>query len=223
MGNTVKFLAVMVMGIAICSCKIQQAPGAYAPAQGKINTKAFEKTEADNVDVTPTPEKITRNIARGENSGLTKSEAIDYAENEPSLTVVPDQVITVEVKDEEIVVDTVIKAEKDGDLQLAPEVPDKPVIAVKEVTRTEKVDVVAGQKTTELKKYNVVIGSFGKKENADNLQNQMRPEYEPVIVVNERGMYRVILKSFDTYGEAKAKIADLTDEFPDAWCLVPSK
>lgn len=214
----------MVMAIAICSCKIQQAPGAYAPAQGKVNAKALEKTETDNVDVTPTPEKITRNIAGGEDSGLTKVADMDYAETEPSLTVVPDQVITVEANDEEIVVDTVIKADgNDNDVKEAPEVPEKPVVAVKEVTRTEKVDVVAGQKTTELRKYNVVIGSFGKKENADNLQSQMRPDYEPVIVVNERGMYRVILVSYDTYGEAKAKIADLTDEFPDAWCLVPSK
>ena len=71
-----------------------------------------------------------------------------------------------------------------------------------------------------LKKYHVVIGSFGNKDNALRLQEQMRPQYDPIIVRNDKGMYRVLLSTYDTYKEAKDKITVIKDQFPDAWILI---
>ena len=90
----------------------------------------------------------------------------------------------------------------------------------KEVTRAEKFEVVEGQTNVVLKKYHVVIGSFGNKDNALRLQAQMRPQYEPIIVRNDKGMYRVLLMTYDTYKEAKTKILEVRNQFPDAWVLV---
>ena len=96
-----------------------------------------------------------------------------------------------------------------------------PVVEEKEVTRAEKFEVIEEQKdVVVLKKYHVVIGSFGNKDNALRLQAQMRPQYNPIIVRNDKGMYRVLLMTYDTYKEAKTKIAEIRDQFPDAWVLV---
>lgn len=85
--------------------------------------------------------------------------------------------------------------------------------------RSEKFEVVDNQDVV-LLKFNVIIGSFSSKDNANNLQRQMRPEYSPAVVINERGLYRVVLKSYDTYSEAKAKVNDISNAFPDAWVLI---
>jgi nucleoside phosphorylase len=65
-----------------------------------------------------------------------------------------------------------------------------------------------------------VIGSFGNKDNALRLQAEMRPAYEPILVQNDRGMYRVLLMTYDTYKEAKDKIEEIREKFPDAWVFV---
>ena len=101
-----------------------------------------------------------------------------------------------------------------------PEVAPTPVVEEKEVTRAEKFEVVEGQTNVVLKKYHVVIGSFGNKDNALRLQAQMRPQYEPILVQNDRGMYRVLLMTYDTYKEAKTKVMEVREQFPDAWILV---
>jgi cell division protein FtsN len=71
------------------------------------------------------------------------------------------------------------------------------------------------------KTYNVVVGSFTNQENAKNLSATLKSEgKKPSIVVNEKGMFRVIIASYDDYTEAtNAKIA-LQSRFPDAWLLV---
>ena len=51
----------------------------------------------------------------------------------------------------------------------------------------------------------------------------MMPEYSPIIVINEKGMYRVLLISCDEYLQAKSKINNISDKFPDAWVLVQKK
>jgi hypothetical protein len=33
-------------------------------------------------------------------------------------------------------------------------------------------------------------------------------------------MYRVLLMTYDTYNEAKTKIAEVRSQFPDAWVLI---
>jgi cell division septation protein DedD len=94
----------------------------------------------------------------------------------------------------------------------------KPAVAAN--YRTESYSIVEDDGAAELKTYHVVIGSFGKQENARALQQKMRPAYSPVIVVNESGMFRVLLISYDDYASAKQKISEIFDQFSDAWILV---
>ncbi len=112
---------------------------------------------------------------------------------------------------------------KEEEPKPAPVVEEQPVVVEKEVTRAETFSVVEGEKETELKTYHVVIGSFKSQENAKKLQARERPAYNPVIVINEQGMYRVILISFDEYAAAKQKIAAIRDQYSDAWVLVQKK
>lgn len=211
----VALLSVMAMSVG---CKVQPAPGAYAKAQAPVAKEKMTKVAADTVDIIPVPQVIIRKRQGG--SSTIEPVRVDVAE-EPSTDVTADPVIaTVEVVEQQVV-DTVIKTDTVAD---AEKTAPKPVSTEPEVTRQEKFTIVEGQKNAELKDYNVVIGSFGKKDNAERLKNEMSSaDYKPVIVVNERGMFRVILATFDTYLEAKAKIAEIIDEFPDAWCLVQLK
>jgi len=201
-------VALVVVVVVMAGCKVQAAPGAYAKAQNPVPKEKMQKVPADTVNVIPVPEVIVRK-RQGGGEPVVEPVKMEVAE-EPSTEVQADPEIAIVEVVEEQVKDTVIKNEKKN---------DEP-----EVTRQERFTIVEGQKGAELKDYNVVIGSFGKKDNAERLKSEMSSsEYKPVIVVNERGMFRVILATFDTYQEAKAKIAEILEEFPDAWCLVQLK
>lgn len=207
------FIAIAVAMLAI-GCKIQDAPGAYAQAQGKVDKQKVEKLEEEEVAPIPMPAKIKRKIVSNSKS-VRVIDSADLVVNEPSAVVERDPEIYVPEKD--TVSETIEKAAMEA-VENAKEPVEEP--KVEENTRKEKFDVVNGQGDVKLKAYNVVVGSFGKEENAKRLKEQLKPEYDPVVVVNSRGMFRVILISYDTYGEAKSKIGDIVDEFPDAWCLV---
>ena len=70
-------------------------------------------------------------------------------------------------------------------------------------------------------KYHVVVGSFKNRDNAKGLQQTLNAEGNAaVIVLNEHGMYRVLIASFPEYQQARAKINTIKDRFPDAWVLV---
>ena len=176
--------------VMFTSCKIQNAPGAYQRAKGRITVEELEKQNENKPEVAPTPTPVVREIEEKE--------------------VAPKQ----ETVKEPVFVPTPVVAPQ-------PEPEPAPVVEEKEVTRAEKFEVIEEQKdVVVLKKYHVVIGSFGNKDNALRLQAQMKPQYEPIIVRNEKGMYRVLLMTYDTYNEAKTKIAEIRDQFPDAWVLV---
>lgn len=160
--------------IVLSACKVQNAPGAYIPAEGKAPAKEVLTEKPKEV---PQPQQAV------------------VAEPQPVQTVEP-------------VVETT---------------PAPPAPVEKEVTRAEVFSVVEGESDNELKNYHVVIGSFKNQDNAKRLQARMRPEYKPVIVINEQGMYRVLLVSFDDYASAKQKIAAIHDQFGDAWVLVQKK
>ncbi|MCQ2384239.1 MAG: SPOR domain-containing protein [Paludibacteraceae bacterium] len=88
-----------------------------------------------------------------------------------------------------------------------------------ENVRSEKYTLVTGDEAM-LKHYNVVVGSFGKQENAIRLHQVLQSEYRPLVVMNENGMYRVVISTHDTYQEAKAQISKINATYPDAWVLV---
>lgn len=97
------------------------------------------------------------------------------------------------------------------------------VPAEPEVTRNENFKLADGESNTDALnyKYHVVVGSFGKQSNAKGLQSTLNSEgNHAVIVVNERGMFRVLINSYNDYNQAHARIRELSSRFPDAWVLV---
>ena len=190
-GNSIVLIVVASVLVMFTSCKIQNAPGAYQPAKGRITVEELEKQNDKKPEVAPTPAPIVREIE--EKEVAPKQETV----KEP--VFVPTPVVTPQPEPQ----------------------PEPEVVEEKEVTRAEKFEVIEEQKdVVVLKKYHVVIGSFGNKDNALRLQAQMRPQYEPIIVRNDKGMYRVLLMTYDTYKEAKTKILEVRNQFPDAWVLV---
>jgi cell division protein FtsN len=98
--------------------------------------------------------------------------------------------------------------------------------AEREVTRSEAFKLAAGETNTAAmsKKYHVQVGAFTVHDNARNLRAKLVNEGNDALVVeNDRGMLRVIIASYNTYQEARAKINQIRDTYPDAWVLVQSK
>ena len=189
--KSVVLVVVASVIVMFTSCKIQDAPGAYQPAKGRITVEELEKQKANKPEVAPMPTPVVREVE--EKVVSSKQEMVQEPIFVPTPVVAP---------------------------QPQPE-PVAEVVEEVEVTRAEKFEVIEEQKdVVVLKKYHVVIGSFGNKDNALRLQAQMRPQYEPIIVHNEKGMYRVLLMTYDMYKEAKAKITEVKDQFPDAWVLI---
>jgi cell division protein FtsN len=91
------------------------------------------------------------------------------------------------------------------------------------VPRDEKFSLAEGEKNVNAfnKKYHVVVGSFKSQDNAKGLQRTLNTQgNDALIVVNEQGMFRVLIESFDDYREAHAKINRIKTDFPDAWVLI---
>jgi len=92
-----------------------------------------------------------------------------------------------------------------------------------EVTRNENFRLAEGETNTDaLKyKYHVVVGSFTKQTNAKGLQGTLNKEgNKAVVVVNEKGMFRVLMASMNDYQKAHVFIKNVSNRFPDAWVLV---
>lgn len=76
--------------------------------------------------------------------------------------------------------------------------------------RTESISYMNEYDRISLKKYNVVIASFGKNANAQRVKESLQKEGEQVTIVKgSNGMHRVIIGSFDTEEEAKRKIQSI--------------
>lgn len=85
----------------------------------------------------------------------------------------------------------------------------------------EKLTTVSGPAVND---YSVVIGSFVNKTNATSLKERMEKQgYTPTLAQNEKGMYRVILSTFDEYYWANMYkdevIKKFAPDFTDAWVL----
>ena len=99
---------------------------------------------------------------------------------------------------------------------------ETPAVYEKEVTRNESFTLLDGQNADVLKfKYHVVVGSFSKQENAKGLQSTLNAEGNKTnIVINENGMYRLLISSYNDYNQAHVRIKEINSRFPDAWVLV---
>jgi cell division protein FtsN len=192
-GKLIVSVVVASVVVMFTSCKIQDAPGAYQRAKGRITVEVLKQQNENKPEVAPMPTPVVRE---------------------------PEQAKEI-AKPQEVVAEPVFVPIPVVEPEPMPEPTPAPVVVEeKEVTRAEKFEVVEGQENVVLKKYHVVIGSFGNKDNALRLQAQMRPQYEPILVQNDKGMYRVLLMTYDTYNEAKTKIAEVRSQFPDAWVLI---
>jgi cell division protein FtsN len=85
----------------------------------------------------------------------------------------------------------------------------------------EKVTVIEGNS---IHQFNVVVGSFINPTNARSLKERMeRQGYAPVLAQNEKGMYRVIVATFNNRSlaveEREAIKERFYPEFKDAWLL----
>lgn len=107
---------------------------------------------------------------------------------------------------------------------LAPAPVSAPVVVTQpEEVRDEKFTLDNEEKNTKVldQKYHVVVGSFKNRDNAKGLQQTLNTEgNNAVIVINEHGMYRVLIASYPTYKEARTKINGINNRFPDAWVLI---
>jgi len=90
--------------------------------------------------------------------------------------------------------------------------------------REETFSMVSISDAKRLKTYNVIVGSFSVEENAKKLKKSLQPEYDPIIVINEKGMFRVIIASFDNYEAALEEInKSIRHKFPDVWILAQKR
>jgi len=107
-----------------------------------------------------------------------------------------------------------------------PPAPAPQVVAEPEVTRSEAFRLAAGETNADAmnRKYHVQVGAFSNHDNARNLRAKLVSEGNSALVVeNESGMLRVIIASFNEYSEARAKINQIRNTYPDAWVLVQKK
>ena len=75
-----------------------------------------------------------------------------------------------------------------------------------------------------LKSYNVIVGSFRQRLNAQSLCERLRADgYPAVLAQNAQGMYRVVACSFDdraTAVQAREGLQAKYPQFTDAWFLI---
>ncbi len=116
-----------------------------------------------------------------------------------------------------------------SDIEAAEKKPESQPVVVqeeiesKETTRGEKFNLAEGETNSAAfnKKFHVVVGSFGVQNNAKNLQRTLNSEgNSAIVVVNEQGMFRVLIASFNEYSEARNRINQINSRFPDAWVLI---
>lgn len=73
-------------------------------------------------------------------------------------------------------------------------------------------------------KFFVILGSFSVLENAKRLKATLTTEgFNPIILMNESGMYRVCGNNYAEENAARARIADVRAKFPkysDIWLLI---
>ena len=102
-------------------------------------------------------------------------------------------------------------------------IPAPVIVYQPEEVRDEKFTLDTDEKNTNVlnQKYHVVVGSFKNRDNAKGLQQTLNGEgNSAVIVINEQGMYRVLIASYQTYKEAREKINQINSRFSDAWVLI---
>ena len=112
--------------------------------------------------------------------------------------------------------------------KIAPKpVPVKSESAVSQVitSKEESVSAADGEaKDFGSKKFYIILGSYKMYEGAQKFKKQLMAEdFFPGILINEAGLYRVSVNSYDDETVARKRIAELRQKFPqysDLWLLI---
>jgi cell division protein FtsN len=74
------------------------------------------------------------------------------------------------------------------------------------------------------KKFYVILGSYAVYEGAQKFKKQLMAEnFFPGILVNEAGLYRVSVNSYDDEAAARSRVVEIRQKFPqysDLWLLI---
>lgn len=80
------------------------------------------------------------------------------------------------------------------------------------------------QVKNENKSYFVIIGSFSSNENANRYKKELIPQgFSPIVLHSETGYYRVCVNSFTDEMEARQRVHQIRNNFPqyaDTWLLI---
>jgi len=92
-------------------------------------------------------------------------------------------------------------------------------------SKEEKVTAANGEaKDLGSKKFYIILGSFGVFENAQKFKKQLMAEdFFPGILINEAGLYRVSVNSYDDEATARTRVGEIRQKFPqynDLWLLI---
>lgn len=98
---------------------------------------------------------------------------------------------------------------------------EKPIAMRKEqVSFTSQSDQNANAGNT----FFVILGSFGQLDNAKNFRTTLIDEgFTPIILHSETGFYRVCVNSYKNESEARGRVAQVRNAFPqysDVWLLI---
>ena len=102
-----------------------------------------------------------------------------------------------------------------------PAAPEETVSLRKEsVTFTEAADKTENEANT----YFVILGSFGKLDNAKTFREDLLNEgFSPIILHSETGFYRVCVNSYKKEMDARSRVTEIRQAFPkyaDLWLLI---
>jgi len=77
------------------------------------------------------------------------------------------------------------------------------------------------------KRFYIILGSYKVYEGAQKFKKQLMAEdFFPGILINEAGLYRVSVNSYDDETTARSRVAEIRQKFPkynDLWLLIKKK
>ena len=122
-------------------------------------------------------------------------------------------------------------ADNTPSVYVEPEQPRTPPVILSG-DRQEEVTVVDPSQQALLRDYNIVVGSFGNRNNADNMLTRMTGRgFSAFLVQNVAGLYRVVAASTNIRADAVSVRDDIRATYSDddpgtcpaAWLLIPAR
>lgn len=198
MKHNVSFLLMAVCVMGFSSCHMQKS---VIPSGGQLVARANVVKESVKQDTVKTavvakPAVVVSEPVKPEVQPEVKPEVKQEVKMEVKTEVKPETTVSKPV---------VQPAESTVEMKVRRE----------SFTAVDKVDEVVARKD-----YHVVVGSFGKQENAVRLRSLLLSKgHAAIVVVNQAGMYRVIVTSCETYELARRAADAVRADYPDAWIL----